>query len=375
MRVLILALLLLAAGCGSTPPPAPPEAPVAVTEAEDIDGIRVVFDDPAPPPPPRDPLAAFPQCRVGSFGTVFGFTVPSWVSAVGPLLGCPAETLDQPEMQFTNSRTTETVDGLTRVRAKDPNDSALEVAFDLRDGRIVRATRWMTPDAQRIVSFFRLEAETSPSRLGAEPVVSTDTRQVYAPSDEHPFWIDFFRTPDALLLQITDAADLAPDLEPSGTEAEDLAAGGAPCDADFDLSSEAFMFSEIAQLAARLGCPYADALADLGLSNPIEAVEAPDGSTIHSFAGLSRIQPALLVSTQQKADRLASIAVQWPGEATAAVSFLAARVKALSYVGDPPDLDQEAQAMWFDDEDLRVGIVVQQTASGARLQLVDSRWY
>ncbi|MEM1056388.1 MAG: hypothetical protein AAGI52_12755 [Bacteroidota bacterium] len=383
MRIARLFLVLVLAGCSSSPPSAPPPdaADGLVTEDEVILEVDLDLGDTMPDPPvvrpPLDPLAPFPQCRTGTFSNVFAFTLTSWLEVAGPLLGCPAEALDQPDLRLTNNRTTEEIEGLTRVHADDPNDSELAVAFDLREGRIVRAMRRMTPDAQRVVSFYRLEASLAPDRLGAEPVFQSDSRQVFAPTEERPFWIDFYRTPDAIVVEITDAADLAPelDVEEPGVEADTLAAGGAPCDADFERSNEAFMFSEIATLSARLGCPFDEALADLGLDDPIETLEAPDGSVILSFRGVSRIQPGLTVSAQRKADRLAALFVQWPGQSTASTSFMAARLKARMYAGDPPDLDEDARAMWFDDDELRVGIVVQQLPGGATLQLIDARWF
>lgn len=373
MRLFLFALVAGLAGCAASPPdsapPAsgsPPADPEPVVEAP-VESAVVA-----------DPLADVPlECRPDVFGQVFSFRVASWLESAGTLLGCPQEALDVPEWQLVENRTMEAVDGMTRVRVPDPNDSELEVAFDVREGRIVRATRWMTPDAQRVVSFYRLEAALAPDRLGDAPVLQTDSRQVFAPSDARPFWTDFYRTPDAIVLQISDAPDLAPDLDSAETaaEADDLAAGGRACDAPFEPGREAFLFSDFEALTARLGCPYEQALADLGLADPAETLEAPDGSVVYSFTGTSRILPALVVSAQRKADRLAALMIQWPGEANRHVSFLAARTKALGYTGEAPDLDEEARAMWFDDDDLRVGIVVEMGPGGATLQLIDARWF
>lgn len=383
MRLLVLTLALVAAGCASAPPPADPPAALVAPAPPPV-------STPEPPPLPPDPepeATGVPaSCRPHPSADPYAFQIGPWIESASPLLGCPSEALDAPGWRLADGRATR-VDGvLSRLEATSPDDPVLSLAIDLLDGRVVRVERRMTPDAQRVVSFFRFEAAFAPDHIGDDPVLDLDDRQVYAPSDERPYWIDFHRTPDAIVAVLVDAEaePFLPDLdapEPAA-EADALAAGGRPCDAPFTMRPESLHHvdfdgpADFDVLSARLGCPYDEALADLGLSAPAETVTAPDGTILaESFTSTGPDGRPRVISVERREDRMASIALGWPGEETRRLHFVRVKALGIAHVGAVPDLEEDDQVMWFDDEDLRYGVVVGLNPQAAFVQLIDARWF
>ena len=163
----------------------------------------------------------------------------------------------------------------------------------------------------------------------------------------------------------------APEVPMEG--AAELAVDGTACSAPLPASASDWAPAGLPALAARVGCGYDGATADLGLDDPIETLTSLDGSmTVETFARPGTAPEALQqhVLAQNIGGRLASIAYLWRARPEAAMAL--AREVATGAYGEP-DMDLGSQVMWFDDAELPVGVIVQETELGVQLQIIHPR--